>query len=1093
MKPGQVHRVVAAALLALLAVLGRHETSSASETVVYSQSFEDSDGGYTAEGNALWEWGTPSEVGPAKPNSGLKCWGTNISGNLPPGSEGAIISPPIAIPTLARGQVVRVRFFGWISIYDMTSRGEFMVSSDGVNWDSLAELFGNMSGEWQRYEFDISDKAGGNLFLKFRAYEGDYSPDYPGFYVDDVAITVYEGSGAKKSFTLRAMEDTSPYASCPWVYPWDGTDFVRDNDIYSVARLANREYTDFYLLQKDLVAQENVYRLEVREIESEVSFTDYAGLVAVDHDENVAVGPDDRGNVFAYRPEELVVPQVAFSNSGADVTSKIGSPDNSGFHAYADDFVQVDFGGVDVSLGARLVLRVKGFVQGEGAWKPYTGPPAVVVKTLDEGGKWVERGRLKPRFEWSECVFDLSPFLPDRNGEIKVRLESVSHKCKYHEIDFAGLSPGPEPVKAVRNLPLLSADLGGEDISSLLNSSDNRYVTMSKGGKFSLSFAEEPQTLARRSFLFVSEGYYIPQSSTFFIFTHDGRDWVMRDGFSLPYDPEDPYKLQTIVYDLSLFLPDPVGKYRVRVWQDYRYETAGIDYVALEAGGKQGTLTSAYYLPTQEDISYYVSAPDDDRVYSFYSGNRDRWTEFEWTGLSANVPPTTDPVTYVDGTIRWTYRDADGDPQKAYQVAVWTGPGGTGEVVWDPGAVSSSAGSVSYGGPPLKFQVTYYARVKAFDGKVWGQWYETAFSKGVGRVLEADVNKDGRIGKLEDYHLIGVPGIIPANPDPLGVFGAGQESGYTPSRLRLFQYEPAGQDYVEYPDLTPVAPGQGFWAITAIDRQLAVSGQFISDTTPYTVTVAPGWNMVGYPFLGRGALEDVVVRYREGGEWVEVPLGSQVDLKVEKEAWGYRSGYFAVRAGGAGLLDEWQAYWMNNVSSENVQLLFYPSGTVPASPRTTASSVLPSLTQMPGGISFILSEKGRGYRDRTLFLGLDDRASKGLDSLDCTSPPPVSKLAPRIYVNHGKWKVRPGQYAVDVRPPDALPEDFHVRLELPPRKGATRYVLRWKEIGTLPGNLKVSLEDPTNRRKVNMRKQSSYEFPVPAGKKRLAFIVRMKS
>ena len=49
----------------------------------YVEDFEVSGGGWTTFVSApdtTWQWGTPTNVGPATAHSGTKCWGTNISG-----------------------------------------------------------------------------------------------------------------------------------------------------------------------------------------------------------------------------------------------------------------------------------------------------------------------------------------------------------------------------------------------------------------------------------------------------------------------------------------------------------------------------------------------------------------------------------------------------------------------------------------------------------------------------------------------------------------------------------------------------------------------------------------------------------------------------------------------------------------------------------------------------------------------------------------------------------------------------------------------------------------------------------------------------
>ncbi|MCW7072175.1 MAG: PGF-CTERM sorting domain-containing protein [Methanophagales archaeon] len=97
-----------------------------------------------------------------------------------------------------------------------------------------------------------------------------------------------------------------------------------------------------------------------------------------------------------------------------------------------------------------------------------------------------------------------------------------------------------------------------------------------------------------------------------------------------------------------------------------------------------------------------------------------------------NTPPTTNPVIVSNltttPTILWTYYDANGDPQVNYEVEVWTGPEGTGDNLWNPPIGIGTNTSLRYEGNPLREGVTYYARVRAYDGFSWGNWSETSFT-----------------------------------------------------------------------------------------------------------------------------------------------------------------------------------------------------------------------------------------------------------------------------------------------------------------------------------------------------------------------------
>jgi hypothetical protein len=209
---------------------------------------------------------------------------------------------------------------------------------------------------------------------------------------------------------------------------------------------------------------------------------------------------------------------------------------------------------------------------------------------------------------------------------------------------------------------------------------------------------------------------------------------------------------QTRQFDLSIWLPDPSGRNRVRIWQDFLEYSAGIDYVGLRSGVVDLTMDSATDLRDTSSILGLVNASDG--VHFTWDGEdaawpiRDRWVEVSWASDFVNTPPTTNLVfvtntNVVTPIINWTYHDLDGNPLSQYEIEVWTGSRGTGAIVWDPPAVTGTAGSVTYAGPALSTGRQYYARVKAFDGRSWGAWSEAPFTlSAVNHLPVAEAGRD---------------------------------------------------------------------------------------------------------------------------------------------------------------------------------------------------------------------------------------------------------------------------------------------------------------------------------------------------------------
>lgn len=430
-------------------------------------------------------------------------------------------------------------------------------------------------------------------------------------------------------FTLEAWED---WASCPWVAPWTGSEFELDNDIYPTARYAQGEFRDYYRLTKPPIATNSVYPFEIQEVDQETSYTDFVSLILVDHAPDVAVAPDKAGNLTAYKSAELTAPMSAISYDGKDVLDLISLADDQGFPALSQDTVTLTFNHSNLDQGAVLVLRVVGFVPESEKSRPFTEPPAVVVETQDVNGSWLERGRLNPRNNYSETAFNLTPYLGDGNV-LEVRLRSISHDFMSHVIDYAALYAGVIPsFETITLLPQAAAFKGQNRLTTVLTA-DNNYLQMSTGEKFYVEFSEQPLASGKiREFIFVTEGYYIPNDlGTFYVMIWDGNDWQFTE-----HEHSYPVSEESFTFNLDSHLPDVDGEYKVALYQDGLWGSAGIDWAGMTIDGVESILTLARDVWYGDDILPLLQYSDDDR--------------FNWWGdrmieLRFNRPPICSAAT----------------------------------------------------------------------------------------------------------------------------------------------------------------------------------------------------------------------------------------------------------------------------------------------------------------------------------------------------------------------------------------------------------------------------------------------------------------
>jgi hypothetical protein len=329
--------------------------------------------------------------------------------------------------------------------------------------------------------------------------------------------------------------------SCPYLYVWDGEGYRQENDIYSVARLTHwdllppetrllasreglsvhsvslsdvsaelrreRSYRDYYKITKPLRPDGNgQYRLQIREQAAEYSWTDLAGLLAVDHAPGRQVAVTRLGDILLHEELRPV-------NFFEDLKGKSFSAlPNAGLPLYNGEGLVFDLANEAFSSGL-LEVRWQGYQDGAAeGHEASQGVPRLRLERLDAEGNWQLLDYGYPRDEIQKTQFLLAP---GSGRPMTTRMRLVAESCipeKYHRIDgiFWGKCIEAEPK--VRFLTLWSAKTSeGEDVTATLGSGDGQSVLMGPGESLELWFTGAPVSAGEeRSFIFVSEGAYMP-------------------------------------------------------------------------------------------------------------------------------------------------------------------------------------------------------------------------------------------------------------------------------------------------------------------------------------------------------------------------------------------------------------------------------------------------------------------------------------------------------------------------------------------------------------------------------------------------------
>lgn len=292
--------------------------------------------------------------------------------------------------------------------------------------------------------------------------------------------------------------------SCPYVSTWNGTRYMLDNNILPASETSNgADVEDYYKLESSLVPTYegrlfSFYSLQISEFEHEHSYLDQVKLLAVDHppDVNVAVSP--YGEILTY--SNPAPPISAVDEDGIDMLSQLNSIDENYYQGYNGSHITLTFAPTDVSNGVKLVIREDGPI----------GPPLlkcpVYVQVLNATGDWNTVAIFHTRTYWATDIINLTGYLPDPEGNLKVRLCFVSND----KIDYVGLDTTPQASVKTYEANLTSAIHSTQgNVKPLLMKNDQTYAELIPGRRILLTFLLQNNRNEERTFILYTEGHYI--------------------------------------------------------------------------------------------------------------------------------------------------------------------------------------------------------------------------------------------------------------------------------------------------------------------------------------------------------------------------------------------------------------------------------------------------------------------------------------------------------------------------------------------------------------------------------------------------------
>jgi hypothetical protein len=332
--------------------------------------------------------------------------------------------------------------------------------------------------------------------------------------------------------------------SCPFVYSWDGSQFVFDAEPYGGAITRGLEKDDYSQLEH-LREQDGLYRIRMTNEVDETQFTNLTELWVVDHPAGTRVVPDIQGKLHT-----LAAPQAPLSaqdDAGHDLLPWLRATDHLIWEPQAVPDANGQLQGDIVMTFPKPAgaTQVKLVVNAATAlWGSYMIKKMVELRGRDVDAWYTQidesQAARDDLFKWEvrEEVYALKLYVEEPTGWVAravlpgtgpfiskdrivpldvSRVRGNQLRIRIHPpagfwaLNSFGVDYTPDlPVNVEKIVPTTARDLLGKDVLPDLVASDDRYLAMpNMGDTTDLTFPVPPHnTGTERSVFLHSRGYY---------------------------------------------------------------------------------------------------------------------------------------------------------------------------------------------------------------------------------------------------------------------------------------------------------------------------------------------------------------------------------------------------------------------------------------------------------------------------------------------------------------------------------------------------------------------------------------------------------
>jgi hypothetical protein len=297
-----------------------------------------------------------------------------------------------------------------------------------------------------------------------------------------------------------------------------------------------------------------------------------------------------------------------------------------------------------------------------------------------------------------------------------------------------------------------------------------------------------------------------------------------------------------------------------------------------------------------------------------------------------------------------------------------------------------------------------------------------------------------------------------------------------------------GDNYLRYPNLGPLEPGEGYWTKFDTPTSIKITGRSTALEQEISVGLLHGWNQIGSPYTEGVNINTLRFQYLADNVPVDLAaaiakgyiVATNVPGAGQVAVWDYNqnSGYVPTTR-----LEPWKGYWIRVLVSEGLTIT-YPK------PASSQQSVIVSRSGSRAGAGVNVSgwavpitvRSTDGY-GATAYLGQSDSAANGFDAAsDTQAPPAFSRSIPAIAFSRADWGANSGDYLSDIRRTGSA-DPWELTVTTPdPRKS---YTLTWADLNLVPRNTRLVLVDTATGQRQYMQGSSGYTFTPGTGATRV--------